>query len=82
MKLPCSLIRDLLPLYGEGHCSPETADAVREQLAACPECREALKALQTPAPLPPEENQRKANKLSASCLWRACVFAVDIKYRY
>ena len=54
MKLPCSLIRDLLPLYGEGLCSPETADAVREHLAACPECREALKALQTPAPLPPE----------------------------
>ncbi|MDD6032497.1 MAG: zf-HC2 domain-containing protein [Oscillospiraceae bacterium] len=54
MKLPCNLIRDLLPLYGEGLCSPETTDAVQEHLAVCSECREALKNLQLPAPLPPE----------------------------
>ncbi len=39
MKYPCNLIRDLLPLYCDGVCSEESAEAVREHLDACEECR-------------------------------------------
>lgn len=39
MKLPCEIVRDLLPLYLEGLTSEETSRAVRAHLEACPACR-------------------------------------------
>ena len=38
-KLPCAVVRDLLPSYVEGLTEPETNDAVQEHLAACDACR-------------------------------------------
>ena len=38
----CDLIRDLLPLYVDGAASEESARAVEEHVAQCPECRQAL----------------------------------------
>lgn len=40
MKLPCALVRDLLPLYHDNVCAPESADAVEEHLRDCGDCRE------------------------------------------
>lgn len=43
--LPCSMIRDLLPLYHDGVCSPESAAAVLAHLSACPTCRAELSGM-------------------------------------
>lgn len=38
-KLSCEIIKDLLPLYSDGVCSPESRQAVEEHLPDCPACR-------------------------------------------
>ena len=38
MKIPCSLIRDILPLYAENMVEPETKSLVDEHLSECNEC--------------------------------------------
>ena len=35
MKTPCNVIRDLLPLYHDGVCSPESRQLVEEHLEKC-----------------------------------------------
>ena len=52
MKLSCSVIADLLPLYAENMTSAESAGLVQEHLKDCPACRERLEALKTPTALP------------------------------
>lgn len=52
MNLPCYLIRDLLPLYHDKLCAPDTAQDVEEHLGGCEACRAALDALDTPKDLP------------------------------
>ena len=53
MSLPCSVIRDLLPLYAEDLASEDSKQVVDEHLADCPDCRKQLEALRTPpAPAP------------------------------
>ena len=41
MKIPCAMIRDLLPLYAEKMVEQETENLVNEHLAECSECRQA-----------------------------------------
>ena len=38
MKYSCELIRDLLPLYIDGACSTDSAEAVAEHLTECDDC--------------------------------------------
>ena len=45
MKLPCYLIRDLLPLYHDRVLAEQTAADVKEHLDSCAGCRTALAAL-------------------------------------
>ena len=45
MKLPCELIRDLLPLYHDGVCSEVSRKNVEEHLSGCEECRKLMNAL-------------------------------------
>ncbi|HJD20703.1 MAG TPA: zf-HC2 domain-containing protein [Candidatus Gemmiger faecigallinarum] len=45
MKLPCYLVRDLLPLYHDSVLSEQTAADVRGHLETCADCRAALTAL-------------------------------------
>lgn len=61
MKLPCALIRDLLPLYHDNVCAPETSAAVEEHLAGCEPCQEFYHELEEkeklallPLPVPPQ----------------------------
>ena len=44
-KLPCAVVRDLLPSYLEGLTEPETAALVQEHLHACPACNARYQAL-------------------------------------
>ncbi|HIY06803.1 MAG TPA: zf-HC2 domain-containing protein [Candidatus Evtepia faecigallinarum] len=39
MKLPCSVIEDLLPAYCDNACRPASREAVAEHLRCCPRCR-------------------------------------------
>ncbi len=59
MKLECSIVQDLLPLYAENMVSEATAGFVKEHLAGCQDCRAALAALTgaAPATLPSEALQ-------------------------
>ena len=42
MKLPCAVVRDLLPLYAEKMTEPETRSLIEAHLSECPACRERL----------------------------------------
>lgn len=46
----CGIIQDLLPLYHDGVCSPESRTEVEEHLKTCPDCRAVLAALDAPLP--------------------------------
>ena len=37
--MDCNVIKDLIPLYIDGCCSPESADLVRAHIDGCEECR-------------------------------------------
>ena len=39
MKIECSIVRDLLPLYVEDMVSPETTQYIKSHLAECSECQ-------------------------------------------
>ena len=53
MKVTCKVIQDLLPLYVDGVCSPDTAALVEEHLKDCEACQEAYHALkEAPTPTP------------------------------
>ena len=49
MKLPCAVVRDLLPLYAEKLTEDETRKMVDEHLEGCPECRQKLAEIETRA---------------------------------
>lgn len=66
MKLPCYLVRDLLPLYKDEVCEPETAADVREHLEGCTDCRTLWEALQTAAPLEEAVDHAKAQEQAAA----------------
>ena len=47
MKLPCSVVRDLLPLYAEKPTEEETKKMVDEHLEGCTACRQRLVEIDT-----------------------------------
>ena len=51
-KIPCAVIKDLLPSYAEDLTSPETSGLVREHLEECPDCKAAYEAMH--GEIPPE----------------------------
>ena len=55
MRLSCSVIRDLLPLYAEDLASEESAELVREHLDGCEGCRLYLDSLNQPRSPVPED---------------------------
>lgn len=51
MKVTCEIIEDLLPLYVDNVCSPQSRQAVEQHLRACEKCRSALESTQA-VPVP------------------------------
>ncbi|MDD3347177.1 zf-HC2 domain-containing protein [Oscillibacter sp.] len=49
MKLPCRVIEDLLPLYHDHVCSPESRAMVEEHLRECGACAKILAEMEEPA---------------------------------
>lgn len=61
MKVTCKVIQDLLPLYVDGVCSPDTAALVEEHLKDCAPCQEAYHALkEAPSPTPEDGADKDA----------------------
>jgi len=52
MKLPCEMIRDLLPLYHDGVCSEVSKTVVQEHLNSCEGCAETLKKMDMDIQMP------------------------------
>lgn len=51
MKIPCNVIKDLLPLYTDDVCSDESRRVIAEHLLECDECRLELAAMQDELPV-------------------------------
>ena len=54
MKIPCSMVRDLLPLYAEEMTEEETRALVDEHLEECSECSKRLEEIRAAAAVPAE----------------------------
>ena len=54
MKIPCSVVRDLLPLYAEKMIEEETRTLVDEHLEECSECSQKLEEIKAAAAVPAE----------------------------
>lgn len=65
----CKIILDLLPLYHDGVCSPESRAEVEAHLKTCPGCRAALAAMD--APLPEERSPQPDDAAAVRSLSRA-----------
>ena len=84
MKIPCSVIRDLLPLYAEKMVEPETRNLMDEHLADCSECRQKLSALkeeteraiETAKPLMNLRKQIRRRRRRAAAIAALCVFII------
>lgn len=66
MKLDCKVIEDLLPLYHDKVCSPESSLLVAEHLSECQSCKNFLSALDVDinTPQEPEDDKKVLEKIS------------------
>lgn len=56
-KIPCAVIKDLLPSYVDGLTSAETNELIQEHLAECADCQATLQAMQEPTSAAPEDRK-------------------------
>ena len=74
----CNIVRDLLPLYIDECCSEQSAEAVREHLASCEECRAVYDGMRIPAEVVREDaalsEVGRINHWLASLLQSALLF--------
>lgn len=89
MKLPCAVVRDLLPTYAENMVESETKTLVEEHLGSCPECRKRLDELkennqpvETAAPLESLRKQLRIRRLRAAAMAALAVFIMLFAYYF
>ena len=70
MKTPCSVIRDLLPLYQDGVCSPESRQLVEEHLEECETCRAEWERMSAPIPTAHPQVEERNVAQAASSAWK------------
>ncbi len=88
MKLPCSVVRDVLPVYTEKLVEPETRELVDRHLAECAECRELLSGMkdsptepvETAVPLLNLKKQIRRQRWRAVLIAALCVFIILLTY--
>ena len=56
--MECEVIRDLLPSYLDGLCSPRSRELVEAHLAVCPDCARAAEAMKGAVQVEPEPEIR------------------------
>ena len=82
MKLPCAVVRDLLPLYAENMVETETRSLVEQHLSECPECRrklaepetEKVQPIETARPLQMLKKEIRKRRLYTAAIASLCVF--------
>ena len=62
-KLPCEVVRDLLPSYVDGLTSETTNQLIGGHLEGCEPCRAALEAMRAPGTEPAEEKEKEIDYL-------------------
>ena len=90
MKLPCAVVRDLLPLHAEGMTEPETRRLMEEHLRECPDCRERLAgmaeketaAVDTSAPLQALKREIRKRRWQAALLAALLVLTAAVTCFY
>ena len=83
-KLPCAVVRDLLPTYAENLTEPETKELVALHLQDCADCRARLEELSADPPHPLEtaqpldalKRQIRVRRLRSAAMAALCVFLV------
>lgn len=70
MKIPCNVIRDLLPLYQDGVCSPESRQLVAEHLEECEPCRTEWERMHAPLPTDHPQVEEHTVAKAASTAWK------------
>lgn len=70
MKTPCNVIRDLLPLYQDGVCSPESRQLVEEHLEECETCRAEWERMHAPLPTDHPQVEERTVAQAASSAWK------------
>ena len=87
MKIPCEIIRDILPLYAEDMVSQPTRAMVEEHLGECKTCTKELVSLRMQAT--PAESGVTALKRVKDAIRRrrvlsvlAAIFMIQPRYRY
>lgn len=70
MKTPCNVIRDLLPLYQDGVCSPESRQLVEEHLEGCETCRAEWERMSAPIPTAHPQVEERTVAKAASSAWK------------
>ena len=85
MKLTCSVVADLLPIYLEKMTSEETNALVVEHLKECPACRKRLEELQAPAVMPVDADAMPLKKLQKvvrrrrrAAVWTAVLLSLAV----
>lgn len=74
LTMNCDVIRDLLPSYADGICSPASQTLVQEHLAQCPACQKALEQMRQPRRVPATPRPKipcacSAAARSSRCCW-------------
>lgn len=67
----CNIIKDLIPLYIDDCCSKESAEAVKEHMKSCTECRTLYENMKTPAEI--VETAYSPVKLERVNDWKASI---------
>ena len=61
IKIPCQVIRDLLPLYVDDAVSDESRKMIDEHLLSCEGCRKELERLRSGILIPISRGEEKEN---------------------
>lgn len=64
MKLNCSIVNDLLPLYLEDMCSADSGAALEEHLRECSACREKLARMKNDNVIPQVKKQESKSPIA------------------
>lgn len=79
-NMDCEIIEDLMPLVLDECCSEKTAEAVREHIESCAECRRAFERMSAKgegftAPSPAPKTPGKVREWKASLMQSLALFA-------
>ncbi len=94
MKLPCAVVRDLLPLFAEKMTEPETQSLIEEHMLECPECQRKYSEINTEttavtsavtnaaAPLRTLKKEIRSRRWYTALIAALLVFVIAVTYVY